>query len=52
MSCYGVEMLGATVLFMGSAAGLYFIGVAMVAIFFFTISGAWILLIGISDEEA
>jgi hypothetical protein len=52
MSCYGVEMLGAVVLFLGSAAGLYFIGVAMVAIFFFTISGAWLLLMGISDEEA
>ena len=51
-SCYGVEMLGAVVLFLGSAAGLYLIGVAMVAIFFFTISGAWLLLVGISEEAA
>jgi hypothetical protein len=52
MSCYCVEMLGAVVLFLGSAAGLYLIGVAMVAIFFFTISGAWLLLVGIGEEEA
>jgi len=51
-SCYGVEMLGAVVLFLGAVAGLYLIGVAMVAIFFFTISGAWLLLVGISEEEA
>ena len=50
--CYGAEMLGAVVLFLGSTAGLYLIGVAMVAIFFFTISGAWLLLVGISEEEA
>jgi len=51
-SCYGLEMLGAVVLFLGSAWGLYMIGVAMVSIFFFTISGAWLLLVGVSEEEA
>jgi len=50
-SCYGLEMLGAVVLFLGSAAGLYLVGVAMVAIFYFTISGAWLLLVGIGEEE-
>jgi hypothetical protein len=49
--CYGVEMLGAVILFLGSAAGLYLVGVAMVAIFYFTISGAWLLLVGIGEEE-
>jgi len=28
------------------------IGVAMVSIFFFSISGAWLLLVGVSQEEA
>jgi hypothetical protein len=51
IACYGVEMLGAVVLFLGSAAGLYMIAVAMIAIFFFTISGAWLLLVGVSEEE-
>jgi hypothetical protein len=52
ISCYGLEMLGAVVLFLGSAYGLYLVGVAMIAIFFFTISGAWLLLVGVSEEEA
>ena len=51
VSCYGVEMLGAVVLFLGSAAGLYLIGLAMISIFYFTISGAWLLLVGIGEEE-
>jgi hypothetical protein len=51
-ACYGLEMVGAVLLFLGSAQGLYLIGVAMVAIFFFSISGAWLLLVGISEEEA
>jgi hypothetical protein len=28
------------------------IGVAMVSIFFFAISGAWLLLVGVSEDEA
>lgn len=52
LACYGLEMAGAVVLFLGSAWGLYLIGVAMVSIFFFTISGAWLLLVGVSAEEA
>jgi hypothetical protein len=52
MSCYGLEMLGAAVLFLGSVWGLYMIGVAMVAIFFFTISGAWLLLVGVGEGKA
>jgi hypothetical protein len=51
-SCYGLEMLGAVLLFLGSVWGLYLIGIAMVAIFLFTISGAWLLLVGVGKEEA
>ena len=51
-ACYVLELLGAVVLFLGSVWGLYMIGVAMVAIFFFTISGAWLLLVGVGQEKA
>jgi len=50
-SCYTCEMLGAAALFLGSPYGLYVIGVAMVANFFFMISGSWLLLIGVSHDE-
>jgi len=52
IACYGLEMLGAVLLFLGSALGLYMIGVAMVSIFYFAISGAWLLLVGVSEEKA
>jgi len=46
--CYLLEMAGAVVLFAGFALGLYLIGLAMVSIFFFAISGSWLLLVGVS----
>jgi hypothetical protein len=51
-ACYVTEMLGAVILFLGSALGLYLIGVAMISIFVFTISGAWLLLVGVSAVGA
>ena len=51
-SFYLVEMLGASMLVFGYAFGLYVAAVAMVANFYYWISGSWLLLVGISwDEE-
>lgn len=51
-ACYAAEMIGAAVLIAGSIAGLYLAAVAMVANFFFMISGSWLLLVGVSTGEA
>jgi len=51
-ACYSAEMIGAAVLIAGHLAGLYLAAVAMVANFFFMISGSWLLLIGVSTDEA
>jgi hypothetical protein len=51
-ACYLAEMIGAAVLIAGHIAGLYLAAVAMVANFFFMISGSWLLLIGVSTDEA
>jgi hypothetical protein len=52
IACYVTEMAGAVVLFLGSSFGLYVVGVAMVANFFFMISGSWLLLVGIGHDES
>jgi len=51
ITCYATEMVGAAMLFAGSSLGLYLVGVAMVANFFFMISGSWLLLVGVSRDE-
>jgi hypothetical protein len=51
-TCYVAEMLGAVALFMGSAVGLQVAAMAMVANFFFMISGSWLLLVGVSRDES
>jgi hypothetical protein len=52
LMCYTAEMIGAVVLIAGSVAGIYLAAVAMVANFFFMISGSWLLLVGVSTDEA
>lgn len=51
IACYSAEMSGAIALFAGSPAGLYVVAAAMVANFFFMISGSWMLLIGVRHDE-
>lgn len=51
-ACYIAEAIGAVVLIVGFSAGLYVAAVAMVANFFFMISGSWMLLVGVSEDEA
>jgi hypothetical protein len=50
--CYLVEIAGAVVLIVGPIAGLYLAAVAIVANFYFMISGAWLLLVGKAPDQA
>jgi hypothetical protein len=45
-------MIGAALLLAGQIAGLYLAAGAIVANFFFMISGSWLLLVGVSADEA
>ena len=51
-SCLVVEQIGALALFFGNAGGLYAVGVGMMASFVFMVTGAWLLIVGVSREEA
>jgi len=51
-ACYICEMIGAVVLFLGSSTGLYLAALAIVANFYFMISGSWLLLIGVTHDES
>ena len=49
--CFLIEMTGAAILFLGSSWGLYMAASAMIASFYFIVSGAWLLLIGVTHDE-
>jgi hypothetical protein len=49
-ACYVAEMAGAVVLILGSVVGLYVAAGAMVANFAVMISGAWLLVVGVSRD--
>ncbi len=46
-----VVMGGAAMLYTGQIRGLYLVGISMMTSFYFTVSGAWLLLIGATHEE-
>lgn len=48
---YIAEISGAALLLAGSIAGLYLAAVAMVMLLAFMISGAWLLIVGISEHR-
>ncbi len=50
--CYVAEVIGAIFLILGTSAGLYIAAVAIVILFAFLISGAWLLMIGIYEDRA
>ncbi len=50
--CLVVEQAGAVVLFFGGAWGLYLVGLGMMSSFVFMVSGAWLLLVGVGEDEA
>jgi hypothetical protein len=50
--CYLAEVVGAIVLILGYSAGLYIAAIATIVLFAFLISGAWLLIIGIYEDQA
>jgi hypothetical protein len=51
-TCLLFEQAGAVVLFFGNAWGLYAVGIGMMSSFIFMVTGAWLLLVGVGQEEA
>jgi hypothetical protein len=49
--CYLAEVTGAVFLVLGHGAGLYIAAVATMVLFAFLISGAWLLIIGIYEDQ-
>ncbi|HEV8016607.1 MAG TPA: hypothetical protein VGP48_13800 [Stellaceae bacterium] len=50
--CYVAEVIGAIFLILGHSAGLYIAAVGIVVLFAFLISGAWLLILGIYEDQA
>jgi hypothetical protein len=50
-ACLVLEQIGALILFSGSAAGLYLVGLGMMS-FIFMVTGAWLLLVGVGTQRA
>ena len=50
--CYLAEVISAIFLILGHSSGLYIAAVAIIALFAFLISGAWLLMIGIYEDRA
>ena len=50
--CYLAEVISAIFLILGYRSGLYIAAVAIIVLFAFLISGAWLLMIGIYEDRA
>jgi hypothetical protein len=50
--CYLTEVISAIFLILGYSLGLYIAAVAIIVLFAFLISGAWLLMIGIYEDRA
>jgi len=50
--CYVAEVIAGIFLILGYGPGLYIAAVAIVVLFAFLISGAWLLMVGIYEERA
>lgn len=50
--CYLAEVAGAVLLILGNGAGFYIAAVGITILFAFLISGAWLLMIGIYEDQA
>jgi len=49
--CYLAQVIGAILLILGHTAGLYITAIASIVLFAFLISGAWLLIIGVYDDQ-
>jgi len=50
--CHLAEVAGAIFLILGHATGLYIVAIATIILFAFLISGAWLIIIGIYEDQA
>ena len=50
--CYIAEVISAIFLILGYSSGLYIAAIAIIVLFAFLISGAWLLMIGIYEDRA
>jgi hypothetical protein len=50
-SLYVVEILGAVIFTLGYSVGLYVAAIAMVVLLAYTITGAWLLVVGVYGEK-
>ena len=50
--CYLAEVIAAILLILGNSLGFYIAAVAIIVLFAFLISGAWLLMIGIYEDRA
>jgi len=50
--CYLAEVIAAIFLILGHSEGLYIAAIAIIVLFGFLISGAWLLMIGIHEDQA
>ena len=50
--CYLAEVISAIFLILGYSSGLYIAAVAIIVLFAFLISGAWLLMIGIYEDRS
>ena len=50
--CYLAEVISAIFLILGYSSGLYIAAIAVMVLFAFLISGAWLLMIGIYEDRA
>ena len=50
--CYLAEVIGAIFLILGCTSGLYIAAIAIIVLFAFLISGAWLLMIGIYQDRS
>ena len=49
--CYLAEVISAIFLLLGYSSGLYIAAIAIIVLFAFLISGAWLLMIGIFEDR-
>jgi hypothetical protein len=50
--CYLAEIMSAIFLILGYSSGFYIAAIAIIVLFAFLISGAWLLMIGIYEDQA
>ena len=50
--CYLAEIAGGVLLILGRGEGFYVAAIASVTLFGFLISGAWLLIVGIYEDQA